>query len=231
MSRPSVFEHHIQQKIIWTLAHHETAKFSDLRPKGVESNVFTYHLKQLIKAGHIEKLPNSTYQLSFSGKALGVNSDLSLNEWLIQAHSITLMALETEEGLLLRKRLAQPMFGYYGLIHGEPRMGEPVEEGAKYWFKRRTGLEADFTVRGFGLFSIFGENNKFESFTNAVILSSKSIVSGELETTFESGENVWTKDINKIPKDKMFQNMPGILDKLKSTKVGEYFFIQETFKK
>ena len=49
--------HHIQKYIIDVLMFHEMARFRDLRPPKVDTNLFTYHLNALVKSGMIEKVP------------------------------------------------------------------------------------------------------------------------------------------------------------------------------
>ena len=50
-----VLSHHIERKIIHVLMFTEYARFTDLRPKGVDSNLFSYHLKLLMQRGYVAK--------------------------------------------------------------------------------------------------------------------------------------------------------------------------------
>jgi hypothetical protein len=47
--------HHIQKFILHYLISHEFARFRDLRPPKVDTNLFSYHLKLLQKSGYVEK--------------------------------------------------------------------------------------------------------------------------------------------------------------------------------
>ena len=47
--------HHIQLHILSMLIHQEFARFRDMRPKNVDTNLYSYHLKLLIKQGLVAK--------------------------------------------------------------------------------------------------------------------------------------------------------------------------------
>ncbi|MCU0667616.1 MAG: hypothetical protein MUF85_03295 [Patescibacteria group bacterium] len=47
--------HHIQKHILKELSFKEWARFRDLKPPRVDSNLYNYHLKLLIKNGLVEK--------------------------------------------------------------------------------------------------------------------------------------------------------------------------------
>ena len=57
-------EHHLQRDILYKLVTNDALKFSELRPKNVDSNVITYHLQQLIKQKLIVKNDNGLYELT-----------------------------------------------------------------------------------------------------------------------------------------------------------------------
>ncbi len=146
-----MLHHNIQKKIIRSLAVNDSVNFAQLRPEGVESNAFAYHLKFLIKEGFVQKQTDGSYELTSIGKMLGVNSHLSTAEWLRQAHAVFfLTAYDPNKGWLVRKRKAQPMYDYVGFVHGEPIDTELVTETAAKRFEDRCGLEADFVPRGYG---------------------------------------------------------------------------------
>jgi predicted transcriptional regulator len=142
--------HHIQKKIISDLVEARSARFTDLKPHAIDSNVFTYHIQSLTKLGMIEKYSNGVYQLTSKGMLYGINSSLEQKDILKQAHPVLLIVIRDGERWLLRKRTVQPMFGKLGFIHGEPRADETIEVSARRELLRRTGLTAGLSVKGFG---------------------------------------------------------------------------------
>ena len=55
MFEQDTIKHHIERSIIAYLMTHEHARFSEMRPSNIDTNLFTYHLKILVKQGYIEK--------------------------------------------------------------------------------------------------------------------------------------------------------------------------------
>lgn len=66
MSEITSIKNKIQKSVIDYLFTHATARFRDLRPKGVDTNHLTYHLNKLVRAGWVEKLTDG-YRLSVAG--------------------------------------------------------------------------------------------------------------------------------------------------------------------
>lgn len=58
--------HYIKQYILDKLVFAEYLRNRDMRPPGVESNLYQYHLKELLKDGYIKKLETG-YTLSKKG--------------------------------------------------------------------------------------------------------------------------------------------------------------------
>ena len=58
--------HWIQRHILELLMTHSTMRFSELRAEGVESNLFQYHLRHIIRKGLVEK-SGEGYRLAPAG--------------------------------------------------------------------------------------------------------------------------------------------------------------------
>jgi predicted transcriptional regulator len=216
-------EHHLQRDILYKLVTNDALKFSELRPKNVDSNVITYHLQQLIKQKLIIKNDNGLYELTELGKVAGINIILSKKELLEQAHSILLMALRDGDSWLLRKRKAQPMFNKVGFVHGEPIAHEDALVTAKKEFIARTGLIADFYPRGFGYVRLVRGKN-LESFVHFTLFEAVKYV-GELQENMRNGINYWAKNPD-FADSSMIPSMMGIVDAMNS---AEMFYFDETY--
>lgn len=188
-----MLNHHLQKQILNKLITAPTARYAELKPADIESNVFTYHLHQLIRDGLVEKCQDGSYCLTSSGKAAGITSKLSSSQLEQQAHAILLLlAIDDTKGWLLRKRIVHPLYGRTGFIHGEPRHDEPVTETAVRRFKQKTGLSASFTVSGSGYIRIY-KQEELESFTQFTLLKAESIT-GTLLDKDTTGVNEWHKN-------------------------------------
>ncbi len=60
--------HRLQQHILHQLILNERQRYADLKPAEVEGNLFMYHLRCLMKNGHVEKCPDGRYRLAAEGK-------------------------------------------------------------------------------------------------------------------------------------------------------------------
>ena len=63
--------HHIQKSILKYLTKQQTARYSQMRPPKVDSNLYAYHLKSLLKTGFIIK--NNKGQTLSTEKFLNVS--------------------------------------------------------------------------------------------------------------------------------------------------------------
>lgn len=188
-----MIEHHIQKNILNHLVTVPCARFAELKPAGVEGNIFTYHLHELIKHKYVAKQEDGSYCLTPLGKAAGIHNKLSGDALLQQAHSILLLMVRDEQGRwLLRKRLVHPMHGKIGFIHAEPVVNEPIMTTAARVLNLKSGLTADFMVIGSGYIRIL-QNEGVESFTHFTLLGAVS-ATGELIEADATGENAWYAD-------------------------------------
>jgi hypothetical protein len=221
-----VITHHLQKQILHHLVTVECASFSELKPEDIEGNIFTYHLQQLIKQKNVEKRVDGSYCLTPDGKAVGINIKLSAREALQQAHSVLFMALKTENGWLVRKRLAHPMFGKVGFVHGEPIADEDIAVTAQRVFRDKTGLTARFVVAGSGYVRLF-KDESLESFTHFTLLLART-AEGELlmhSAKHVNGENFWLERIEDTTEDLI----PGMQHLAEQLTTENLFFSQLEF--
>lgn len=150
MSQPV---HPIQAAIFETLRTKPTGlRFSELRPADVESDLFNYHLKQLVSAGHVEKL-DAGYRLTKAGKEFLVDA-APLENGLPPRLKIAAMCLVSRVNsagqleMLYQKRKREPHLGSMVMVAGGIRRGEPVLAAARRRLKEEAGLSADFVWVG-----------------------------------------------------------------------------------
>lgn len=115
----SSVKHNIQKNIIDLLTYQKYARFSDLRPSRVDTNLFTYHLKALVKNGMLEKT-TAGYTLGAAGLAYvdRVNSKGKLVR--TQPKIITMLVVQNSDGdILLQKLTKQPYIDSWTLPYGK----------------------------------------------------------------------------------------------------------------
>ncbi|MES2630616.1 MAG: NUDIX domain-containing protein [Patescibacteria group bacterium] len=119
MIEQSAITHHIQKHILGVLMFQEVARFRDLRPPKVDTNLFSYHLKLLIKNNIVKKLP-SGYSLSINGLTYVDRVSVLSKELRTQPKIITMLVIQNSEGeVLLWKRRRQPYINAWTLPYGK----------------------------------------------------------------------------------------------------------------
>lgn len=169
-----MIEHHIQRSIIDRLMRAPALRFSGLKPAGMESNIFMYHLKQLIKQKYVEKTVEGAYRLAPTG--LSYVDRLSVNlKPREQPKLIAILALHDEAGRwLLAERKAQPYIGTRMFISGKRHRGEHAGAHAARELHEKTGLQAELRQRGMADIQIYAATG--ELLTHAVALVYEGIV-------------------------------------------------------
>lgn len=101
------------------LANKDIARFSDLRPSGVDTNSVSYHLKLLSKGKFIRKL-SSGYSLDSGGLIYveRINRDSSLS-YLYPRIVVMLLIQDSEGQILLQRHDIQPFINTWTLPRGE----------------------------------------------------------------------------------------------------------------
>ncbi len=112
-------DHHIKRHIIDVLMYHESARFRDLRPPRTDTNLFSYHLKALLKSGFVEK-NDEGYTLSVAGLSYVDRVSTEKKAIRTQPKVITMLLIQNGEGdVLLQKRNKQPYINDWTLPYGK----------------------------------------------------------------------------------------------------------------
>lgn len=134
--------HHIQKHIIDVLMYTPIARFRDLRPLKTDTNLFTYHLNALTKAGMVDKVEGG-YTLSTRG--LSYVDRVSTEKKVIrtQPKIITMLVIQNGDGdILLQRRTKQPYINTWTLPYGKLHVEDKtVKEAAQREAFEKLGLE------------------------------------------------------------------------------------------
>lgn len=217
--------HKVETSILRDLRRHASARFSELmRPTGLESDSFKFHLRKLMKHGYIHKLENGSYALTLAGKeyannlsrtSLGVQKQPKLSVILVTSRYNDSGQVE----YLFQERLRQPFIHFWGFLSGPVQWGEQVEEAAHRELYKQTGLQANFEVSG------ICRSRDYLSFDNHLLEDKLFIVmradtpNGQLSNEWSGGNNAWLTLNALSSKPKVFSSDTAILDLLKAGKI------------
>lgn len=157
--------HRLQQHILQQLIRHPGRRYSELKPADVEGNIFMYHLRQLIKQGHVEKNEAGNYCLTASGQGYADRYSLKLSAQRTQPRIVTMVASHKEAGeWLWYRRHRQPLIGQVGFIYGNLHLGESIEAAAARELAEKAGFAADLSHRGDGYLYIYDGEDVVSAF-------------------------------------------------------------------
>lgn len=150
--------HNIQRRILQKLLYAESLGYAEMRPEGVESNHFAYHLERLVRMGIIRK-NDRRYTLSPLG--LSVVDRLSQEKMVdrTQPQINTCIDVATADGqTLLFRRNFQPYIFRLGFPTGKTHLEETITEAAVRELQEKTGLtNIPLTHRGIVYVTIMRE--------------------------------------------------------------------------
>lgn len=124
MLERDTIKHPIERAILTSLITYAHAKFSDIRPSNIDTNLFTYHLKLLVKSGYVTKTDQG-YTLSSQG--LNYIDRVNGDSTLLRVQPKIVIALLVQDGygnVLLQKRALQPYIDSWGLPSVEMRIDD-----------------------------------------------------------------------------------------------------------
>ena len=202
--------HHIRRSILDKLATAESLRYGELKPEGLDGNVFTYHVKGLIADHLIEKNDEGDYYLTPLGRHYIVHRYETSRQ---SAHSIFLIVLKRGSEYLLRRRKVQPLIGYTGFLHGEPEAGTDILETAAKRLRDKTGMnDIGLSVAGSALISQY-QNEELQSFSHAIIIYGQARQDIEIEDD-ATGFNFWSE------LDRVENLLPSCTDIIKMIESG-----------
>lgn len=123
------FEHHVQADIFGRLRTARSLRYSELRDPTIESSLFMYHLKELMRQKLVEKVGRGEYQLSPKGVMLAQNFSSETGKPRYGVLSYTLLFLRSDKGRwYVLERTKHPYVGMYACISGKIHAHETVKE-------------------------------------------------------------------------------------------------------
>ena len=123
--------HHIQKHILKTLCLCKWARFRDMRPRNVDSNLYNYHLKILIRSELVEKVDGKGYRLSPEGLRFADHVSTEKFEPRLQPKVLTkAVALNARGEILLWPKYKQPFIGRWSLPSGKMHYDDESVEKA-----------------------------------------------------------------------------------------------------
>ncbi len=141
--------HKAQSAILYTLQYATRARYSELqRAAAMESDVFKFHVRKLVRLGLIFKAEDSLYELTAEGKAFVSRLDKGTGREIEQPKSSMLMVVRCGSHVLGHRRDREPFNGFWGIASAPVLRGVPLAESAARELCKQTGIRTRFRVAG-----------------------------------------------------------------------------------
>lgn len=141
-------EHHIKKDILNRLTYADCLRFSELKPDGLENNIFMYHLKQLIRDGYVTKADDG-YKLDHLGLQYVDRISSTNLRPRTQPKIIAILALQgPDDRWLLVERKQQPYLGQRMFLSGKQHFGETIHEHARRELQDKIGRDISLQYKG-----------------------------------------------------------------------------------
>ncbi|MDP4038596.1 MAG: NUDIX domain-containing protein [bacterium] len=214
----------IQKHIFKELTLHTNRRYSDMRPKDVEGNLFMYHLEKLITKGYIVK-EGKDYTLTTRGRRYAGVISVDSGELRIQPKIVTMLVVRNKRGeYLLFRWQRQPFIGQVSFPYGKTHYGESVFTMAEREQKMKTNLDGNLHYLG----DVYVKTTQgHEAFNHmlAHVFEVKSFT-GEAKSSVKTGEAFWAHPEKLIASELT----PGFMDIYNLVKKhGKDRFFEEIF--
>lgn len=213
--------HIIQQHILKELTLRGTARYSDIKPNGVEGNQFMYHLKKLLTKGYVLK-GQGRYRLSATGKQYASRVSMETFHPRVQPKVMTLIVCKNKRGeVLVYRRHREPFRGRVGYPHGKVHLGEKIVDSARRELQEKTGVTADVVYRGHAYSTVY-ENDELLVHDLVHIFDGKNPRGEVVNVNMAIGEAFWV-DPRGIDEEEYLPNFKDILTLIEKKGKGLFF--------
>lgn len=211
------YESHILKKMMLD----DVLRYRDLKPKDVESNLFIYHLKNLIKKGIIEKTIGG-YKFTAAGLRYVDKISLSRFKQRFQPKIVNVIIVKNKKGdYLLYFSKRQPFYGLIGFPFGKIHFGEKLIEAADRELKEKTGILTELKHKGDIYLRIYKDKKSISHMLCHIFLAYN--FKGDLLSDSEIGSYKWG-NIKNIEQNKF---IPGFLEMAKLAEKSKKHFFEE----
>jgi 8-oxo-dGTP pyrophosphatase MutT (NUDIX family) len=214
--------HYIQRHILDQLIRHKFRRNSEMRPEGVESNLYQYHLGRMLAEGYVVKTDDG-YTLGFKGLEYADLHSISLMRAREQPKLVTILLIQNKAGdVLLQQRSKQPFIEQYNLPSGKIHKAESYLDAARRELNERLGqtVVADLTYHAMVHMMIMQGGEEVSEFYG---MMARCRIEGDAPEG-----TVWSSAVED--EDHFLQLMPGVseLIALRDVPIGTFaeFIVQ-----
>lgn len=214
--------HHIQRDIFRKLAFADSLRFSELKPKDIESNLFMYHLDRMIKDKFVQKVDGG-YRLGSKGMWLADRISFEKLRFRVQAKVVLCLAIKStiSSDWLMMDRTHQPHFGAHVFPGGKLHYGERLADAARRELEEKSGLRGVDLVHRGDVSLIFGYGKTDHRHVFVHMFYGEAPADPSLRHVSRTGDTYWA-DPTSLPQDRFIPGYWEIRDLLDQP-AGHFF--------
>ena len=223
--------HAIQGNILKLLLLRETARFSELNAKKIGTDQLTFHIKQLLESGIVEKTSDGSYRLTTQGKEYANRFDVDSGPVKMERQAkLAVLVIATRRNgkqreYLMQTRRKQPFFGFRGFITGKIKWGESVADAAARELLEETGLHGTLENKAIQHELIYLKDSNELVEDKYFYIFRVQEPEGKLADDFESGTNEWISEDQALAGNIFYE----IEDLMKLAKAKQFAFTERTY--
>lgn len=218
--------HPLKKQILEKLILNSSLSFSKLKPENIESNLFIYHLKQLINEGLVQKNLQKNYQLTAEGQVFVDKLKFKTLKSSESPKAIIIAVCKNQEGkYLMYRRMGQPFISKIGFPFLDVRVGEAISRTVVNKYLKHFNLEVKACHRGDVYFTSYLDA-KLISYVFCHIFEVTSF-KGDLKIDRQIWDAFWGK-LEEIDPQEL---IPGVLEiqQLLAKNPKKHFFQEFVF--
>ncbi len=150
--QPENSVNYVQAGIVRQLYFNDSLRFAELNVDGVPSDQFSYHLRQLVKYGVIEKNRYNAYQLTVLGRTRAImlypDKSTFVQQGFLGVRLVVTKVEASRRYILMQQRSAVPYKGKYATPGDRVLFGEDVQVAAARALEAQTGLSGTIALCG-----------------------------------------------------------------------------------
>lgn len=204
----------VQGLILRQLFTRDSLRFSEINTEGYSSDHFSYHLRQLIKHGLIERTDDDRYRLSVIGRSRGVLLSTQSSGFIEQGFIACRIVISREtDGIkqyLIQERTKVPYKDYLAEPGGKILYGENIIDAARRNLLAETGLDCDLEVKGIVHYKDEYQKIIVQDKYFFVIKGSKP--TGDINPHGPTGKNCWMSLDNLSKNSKAHQGLTELIE-------------------
>ena len=200
-------EHYIDRHMLKVLTQAKTARYSELRPPGVDSNLFNYHRKVLLEKDFIQKTADNAYTLTPRGLRYAESASISNMRTRLMPKVCVSFVLKNHKGeIAFLDKTIQPFVGKVNLPNGKLHFDDvSAELGAKRTLSEIALGPIELSLLGIAEVSVHHSGNQ-------IVHTIHFMYGARLESNQITSERLyWLKARDIIPK----QAAPWVVDMVK----------------